>query len=95
MEKKLVINLGDNKIVAEIYDKDGPEFPPEIIIYLCDKDDVIFQDICLVRPHYEYDEGKDKTIIDNNRVDCIVWGESGYEDYTDKYVIAVYDEEGF
>jgi hypothetical protein len=30
---------------------------------------------------------------DNDFVDCLVWGESGYEDYTDKFVIGVYEEE--
>lgn len=93
MEKKLVIQLGENKIVAEINDGNVPEIPPELCIYLCDKNGMIAQDICLVRPHYEYNHENGETETDNDCVDCIVWGEAGSEDYTDKHVIAVYEEE--
>lgn len=95
MENKLVINFGEYKIVAEVYDKNGPEIPPELVVYLCDKDNAVMQDICLVRPHYNYKPSIGEFEINNNFVDCIVWGESGNEDYTDKHVIAVCDEEGF
>lgn len=92
MKKELVIQLGEYQIVAEIYDKDTPEFPPELMIYLRDKDGVINQDICLVRPHYRYNENKGEFVIENDLIDCLVWGDSDYEDYTDKYVIGVYKE---
>lgn len=51
------------------------------------------QDICLVRPHYEYKKSLGDFEIDNDFVDCIVWGNSDYEDYTNKHIIAVNKEE--
>ena len=93
MEKKLVIQFGEYQIVAEINDADTPGFPPELVVYLRDKNGVINQDICLVRPHYRYDSHKCKLVTDNDRMDCIVWGDSWCEDYTDKHVIGVYKYE--
>lgn len=93
MENKLIIPLGENRIVAEIYDLNGPDFPPEIVIYLRDKNNVIIQDICVVRPHYRYSEKEMEFKIYNDFVDCLVWGDSYNEDYTKKYVIGVNEEE--
>jgi hypothetical protein len=92
---KLIIKFGENEIVAEIYDMNGPEIPPELTVYLRNKNGVILQDICLVRPHYEINRKTMEFKTDNDFVDCLVWGESGYEDYTEKHVIAVYDEEDY
>jgi hypothetical protein len=93
MENKLEIPLGENKIVAEIYDMDCPEFPSEITIHLRDKNDIVIQDICLVRPHYVMSKEAAEVMIDNNIVQCIVWRDVQNEDYTDKFVIDVYEEE--
>lgn len=92
MENKLEIRLGDNKIIAEV-NKWSDEAPNEITIYLCNKDNHIIQDICLVRPHYEINHKTYEFETDNNFIDCIVWGDSDSEDYTEKNVIAVYEEE--
>lgn len=93
MEKKLIIQLGDKKIVAEIYNNNGPEIPPELCVYLQDKDDTIIQDICLVRPHYDYVENSGEFETNNEFVDCLVWGDSDGEDYTNKFVIGIHEEE--
>lgn len=93
MKQRLVIPLGENKIVAEIYDMDCPEFPPEITIHLRDQDDVIIQDICLVRPHYKINKETSETIIHDDFVECIVWGEPENEDYTEKHIIGVHQWE--
>lgn len=92
MNKKLVVKFGDRKIVAEINDMNTPEIPPELCVYLCDKDDRITQDICLVRPHYDVDPNDGVFEHDNNHVDCIVWADEYQEDYTNKYVIGIYEE---
>ena len=97
MENKLEIKFGDKKIVAEVNDwSDGG--PNELTVYLCDKDNCIIQDICLVRPHYEithYDvNGKIYEFETNNEfIDCLVWSNSDEEDYTHKFVIGVYEED--
>ena len=93
MEKKLVMSLGENKIVAEIYPTEFEDVPYELCVYLCDKEDRITQDICLVRPHFDYNRKSGLWEGDNNFVDCLVWGESGNEDYSDKHVIGVYEWE--
>lgn len=93
MKNKLVIQLGDKKIVAEIYNNNGPEIPPELCVYLQDEDDTIIQDICLVRPHYEYKEKSGYFETNNNFVDCLVWGDSDEEDYTDKFTIGIHEWE--
>lgn len=93
MGKKLEIPLGENKIIAEIYDMDCPEFPPEITIHIKDKFGMILQDICLVRPHYVVDKENDINRISNDIVQCLVWSEPRIEDYTHKYIIGVNESE--
>lgn len=92
MEKKLIIPLGNRNIVAEIYDKNGPEIPPELCVYLQDEDGTIIQDICLVRPHYEINKRTKEFETNNEFVDCLVWGDSDQEDYTDKFVVGIHEE---
>ena len=93
MENKLVINFGKNKICAEIYPTGLVATPYELCVYLCNEKDELFQDICVVRPHYHYNSNKAEFETDNSLVDCLVWGESGDEDYTNKHVIGVYELE--
>jgi hypothetical protein len=85
MENKIRINLDNNlELVAELYDHDGNH--PEITVYI-EKDGMIYQDICLVRPH----EGP-KCMQENDSFDCLVWADKNNEDFTDKYHIAIYKE---
>ena len=93
MEKKLIIQLGNKKIVAEIYNNNGPEIPPELCVYLEDEDGTIIQDICLVRPRCEYNAKSGYFETDNDFVDCLVWGDSDNEDYTNQFMIGVHEEE--
>lgn len=92
MENRLVIPIGKNKIVAEIY-QDGPESPEELTVYLRDENDAIIQDICLVREHFGFNRKTMRWEYNNSLIDCLVWGESDNVDYTNKHVIGVYDEE--
>ena len=92
MENKLEIKFGDKKIVAEINDwSDGG--PNELTVYLCDKDNRIIQDICLVRPYCEVNRKTYEFEINNELIDCLVWSNSDEEDYTHKFVIGVYEED--
>ena len=93
MENKLVIPLGEYKIVAEIDDRNTPEIPPEMVVYICDKNDSIIQDVCLVRPHYDINRKTMEFETNNDFVDCIVWADSDDEDYTHKHVVYVRKEE--
>lgn len=86
MENKIRINLGVNlELVAELYNYDGDH--PEIIVYI-EKDGIIHQDVCLVRPH----DG-DSFVEEKYSADCIVWSDPYDEDYTHKFEIGVYEEE--
>ena len=93
MENKIEICLGEYKIVAEIYGEKEPGFPPEMTVYVQNKDNRITQDICLVRPHYGYERESDEIKTDNGLVDCLVWADDYNEDYTHKFVIPVREEE--
>ena len=93
MEKKLIIQLGDKKIVAEIDDMNGPEFAPALCVYIQDEEDYIIQDICLVRPHDEINQQTKEFETNNELVDCLVWGDSDDEDYTNKFVIGIHEKE--
>ena len=92
-EKQLVIPFGEHEIVVEIDDRNSPEIPPEMIIYIRGKRNNIVQDVCLVRPHYEFNRKTKEFETDNDFVDCLVWADSDDEDYTHKHVIGVYEEE--
>ena len=52
MEQKLVMNCGNFRIVAEISPNNGLDIPPEMCVYVEDRDGNQ-QDICLVRKHLQ------------------------------------------
>lgn len=93
-EDKLTIQLGDYQIIAEI-NNNSPDFPPELCVYLMNDKQGIAQDICVVRQHIGFINGKNGIEIkkDNDFIDCLVWGNSDSEDYTEKHVIGVYKED--
>lgn len=93
MKNKLIIQLGNKNIVAEIYDNNGPEIPPELCVFLEDKDGRIIQDICLIRPHYDINNKTREFKTNNDYVDCLVWSDSDDEDYTDKFVVGIHEWE--
>lgn len=86
MENKIRINLAEHlELVAELYNHDGNH--PEITVYI-EKDGIIYQDICLIRPH----EGPG-CVQEKDSIDCLVWGDENNEDFTDEYWIQMYKEE--
>lgn len=92
MDNKLKVKLTNgNYLVTEVYDN-GDGFPKEIFTHIEDKNGVILQDICLVRQHYDIPKNT-CDVVTTEDVDCIVWGESDNEDYTDKFVICQYEFE--
>lgn len=81
-----VIDIADGySIWCEVYDVGDSK---ELSVFLKDTDDFMSQDICCVRPHRNERTGE----VDNRSIDCIVWGDSGDEDYTDKTEIDIYKE---
>ena len=92
MENKLVIPFGGYQIVAEISDVSS-EVPNELWVHIRNKNNQIIQNICIVRAHYDYIRSKGEFETDNDFVDCLVWGDSDCEDYTDKHVIGVNEED--
>lgn len=92
MENKIEVPIGNNKIVVFINDWHD-DMPKEIFVSLVDKDDGIIQDICMVREHYHYNKNKGVFEVNNSFIDCKVWADSDNEDYTDEFVIGVYEED--
>lgn len=92
MSEKITVPIGDMKLIACVNDwQDG--MPKEICVFLETKHGVIWQDICLVREHYSYNQKTCEFEIDSNFVDCRVWGDSDSEDYTHEFVIGVYEDD--
>ena len=87
---KIEIPIGENFIVAESYKADE-NFPNELTVYIRNKNGVILQDICLIREHFEVKNYNFK--MDENSVDCLVWGESYNEDFTDDFRINIVGDE--
>ena len=92
MENKLYLNIGNGKnIVVEKLDWHD-EFPNELAVYICDENNVVLQDICLVRQHYERNNVNECAKVDD-RIDCMVWADCEDEDYTHKFVIDQWKDE--
>lgn len=87
---KIKIPIGDKFLVAMVNEwQDG--MPVELCVYLETNDGVVWQDICLVREHYHLLNMD--FVRDPSLVDCKVWGNSDSEDYTDEFVIGIWEEE--
>lgn len=85
MKNKISIKLNNGKeLVAELYNHDGEH--PEITVYIRE-DGLIYQDICLVRPH----DGIN-CVQEKDSVDVLVWADKNNEDFTDEYWIEFYEE---
>lgn len=84
MKNELKIELsGNRKIIAEINNYDGKH--KELCVYIVDdtdKENVEYQDICLVREDEK----------EPDRVECLVWGNQDSEDYTDRFSIGKNNE---
>lgn len=78
--------LGDLLVSAAVSNYDGKH--PELSVCITDKDGIVIQDICLVRTHVVSDVLQNTV---DTKVDCLVWSDCDTEDYTDKFVIDVYD----
>ena len=92
MSNKIEMPIGNGKTIVAEYLNWHDEFPNELAVYICDEDNVVLQDICLVRQHYEHDRENGGTKIDN-RIDCMVYSDCGNEDYTHKFVIDQWEDE--
>lgn len=92
MAKQLVIPCGDYNIVADIDAVNLPEIPAELRVYLTDKNNMIIQDICLVRQQFEYGDFGQPFVPINNAVSCLVWSDENNEDFTHDFGINVYEE---
>lgn len=87
---KLEIKLANgHKLVAELCEC-GSEIPPEIAVYIQDKEGIVLQDVVLVRA-----KQKENFVIDDVNVgaEVLVWSDETTEDYTDKFQIDEYNFE--
>lgn len=81
--KKLKIKLSDGReLIAEVNELDSDN--AELAVYTVDntdKQDIVYQDICLVREGVKHD------------VECLVWSDLNNEDYTDYFSIGKFESE--
>ena len=47
----------------------------------------------MVREHFHYNKNIGDFEIDSDFIDCRVWADSDNEDYTNEFLISVYEEE--
>ena len=73
---KIELNNGFNLVIEQNTD---PDYQNEIMIYLTDKNNVITQDLTIVR---HLDNG--------NKFEVMVFADKDNEDYTDKFEIEIY-----
>lgn len=92
MKKQIEVPVGNKKIVAYVQDWDDG-LPKEIYISLVDDEGILLQDVCMVREHFSYNSKNDEFEIDDNLIDCKIWADSDNEDYTDEFIIGVYEDE--
>jgi hypothetical protein len=92
MKKQIEVPVGNKKIVAYVQDWDDG-LPKEIYISLVDDEGILLQDICMVREHFSYNSKNDEFEIDDDLIDCKIWADSDNEDYTDEFIIGVYEDE--
>lgn len=90
---KIEIPIGNGKTIVAEYLNWHDEFPNELAVYICNEDNVVLQDICLVRQHYEHDKANGGTKVDDELIDCMVWADCDTEDYTHKFVIDQWKDE--
>lgn len=84
--KRIAITLATgNELVAEIYD-DGSGFPLPISIFIQEKESgVILQDIAQISNNYSFIGDYCSPI--QGEIQCLVWSDSKFEDYTKKFII--------
>ena len=92
MANKIEIKIGNKKIIAEVNDW-SDELPAELCVYLADENDRIVQDICCVRERYHFDKNTGRFKINSNFIDCLVWGDSDDDDYSNEFCIGVREYE--
>ena len=88
MENKIVIPMGNYKIVAE---KGADPNYNEIFIWLENQNGVCIQDLVIVGQKYHYGEYCD--VVQDKGVLVRVFADENNEDYTHQFDIGIYKEE--
>lgn len=91
--KRLEIPIGDRKIVVEIDDANLPEIPAEIFVFIEDRNGRITQNLCSVREYLMYNPRNGVFEHRPDFVDCLIWGDEEDEDYTNKFIIPIRENE--
>lgn len=81
MNEPIKIPLGKNyKLVVQALER-TEDYPSEAVIYIENNNDVIIQDIAVVRPEHPYPTDNE------NAAECLVWTDKDSEDYTHRFTI--------
>lgn len=87
---RIEINLPNGyKLVAE--QNTDPQFDREMFIGIVDSSGVWCQDLAVVRSSYHYDG--DDVVWHDDRFDVLVYGDENNEDFTDDFMIGLYQGE--
>ena len=93
MNRKLIIPFGEYQIAAQIDASNVPDIPPELFVWVQDKNGNFVQDICLVRQNLTYDKETYTNKISDDAVQCLVWGNPNDESFTNDFTMGIRAEE--
>lgn len=87
---RIVIPLDNGyKLVAE--QNSDNEFNKEIFVGIETEAGVYIQDLVIVRPTYKCQN--DEVKFDSDTFEMLVFGQTGLEDFTDKFTVGLYKDE--
>lgn len=91
MSNRLEIPIGDKKIVARIFE---PEIEPnELEVFIEDQNGHYLQLVCIVRQNfYTQIDDQIECLMDDSRVQCLIWEDGDDEDFTQKLYVNLVDE---
>ena len=88
MLNKFSIPLANNyRLIAE---QNSGEFDKEIFVGIEDENGRYVQDLAVIRPTYSC--SNENIRFDSDKFEILVFGDSGDEDYTDKFVVPLAEE---
>ena len=86
---KFVIPLANGyKIISE---RNTGEFNKELYVGIEDPDGKYVQDLAIIRPTYKFKEND--VVFDSDKFEILVFGDAAVEDYTDKFVVPLYQDD--
>ena len=87
---KITIPLSNGyRLIAE--QNTDSEFDKEIFIGLETDTGAYYQDLCIIRPTYTFEN--EQIVFGSNMFEMLIYGDANSEDYTHKFTVPLYKED--